>query len=174
MATMLPNSPANDPDLLEGLSQAELHALSVVMLSSEQQDHLSALLGRNRQQTLTPDEEDALGRLLKRIDYLNILKARARLTLQYREFLARTGQLSPQPAASDDAPPQDRIARAIAEVNLERLATGRNMTPAQRIQHAFGLIEEAEQAAVKRLREVWPELSETAARRIYRSGEDDD
>jgi hypothetical protein len=105
---MLPNSPANDPDLLEGLSQAELHALSVVMLSPEQQQHLSALLERNRQQTLTPDEEDELDRLLKRI------------------------------------------------------------------QHAFGLIEEAEQAAVKRLREVWPELSETEARRIYRSGEDDD
>ncbi len=171
---MLPNSPANDPDLLEGLSQAELYALSVAMLSPEQQDHLSALLGRNRQQTLTPDEEDELDRLLDRIDYVNILKARAQLTLQYREFLARTGQLSPQSAANDGAPPQDRIARAIAEVNLERLATGRNMTPAQRIQHASDLIEEAEQAAVARLRAVWPELSETEARRIYRSGEDDD
>jgi hypothetical protein len=51
------------------------------------------------------------------------------------------------------------------------------MTPAQRIQHAFNLIEEAEQAAVARLRAVWPELSENEARRIwriYRSGEDDD
>jgi hypothetical protein len=171
---MLPNSPANYSDLLESPRQAELHALSVAILSPEQQEHLSALLERNRQRTLTPHEEDELGRLLKRIDYLNTLKARAQLTLQYLEFLARTGQLSPQPAASNDAPPQDRIARAIAEVDLERLAIGRNMTPAQRIQHAFGLIEEAEQAAVKRLREVWPELSETEARRIYRSGEDDD
>lgn len=113
-------------------------------------------------------------RITPKIDYLNILKTRTRLALQYREFSARTRQLSPQPAASNDAPPEDRIARAITEVNLEQLATGRNMTPAQRIQHAFGLIEEAEQAAVARLREVWPELSESEARRIYRSREDDD
>lgn len=171
---MLPNSPTNDPDLLEGLSEAELHALAVATLSPEQQNHLSALLERNRQQTLTPDEEDELDRLLKRIDYLNILKARARLTLQYREFLAKTRQLSAQPSASDDAPPQDRITRAIAEIDLERLATGGDLTPAQRVQHAFDLIEEAEQAAVGRLRAVWPELSATEAQRIYRSAEDDD
>ncbi|MBE2233583.1 MAG: hypothetical protein IAE85_08825 [Anaerolinea sp.] len=90
------------------------------------------------------------------------------------EVSARIRQLSPQPVASDEAPSQDRIARAITEVNLEQLATGRNMTPAQRIQHAFDLIEEAEQAAVARLRSVWPELSETKEQRIYRSGQDDD
>lgn len=71
----------DDPDLLTGLSEAELHALAVTMWSPEQQDHLSALLERNLQQTLTLDEEDALDRLLKRIDYLNILKGSARLTL---------------------------------------------------------------------------------------------
>ncbi len=151
-----------------------MHILAVATVSSEQQDRLNLLLERNRQQTSTPDEEDELNRLLKRIDYLNILKARARLTLQYREFLARTGQLPAQPTASDDAPPQERIARAIAEIDLEQLAVGRNMTPAQRIQHTFDLIEEAEQAAVGRLRVVWPEFSETEARRIYRSREDDD
>jgi hypothetical protein len=124
LASMLPDHHADDPDLLEGLSLAELHALSGAMLSPEQQDHLSALLERNRQQALTPDEEDELNRLLERIDYLNILKARARLTLQYREFLVGTGQLSTQPTVSDDAPSQDRIARAIAEVDLKRLATG--------------------------------------------------
>lgn len=113
-------------------------------------------------------------RITPKIDYLNILKARTRLALQYREFSARTGQLSPQPAASNDAPPEDRIARAITEVNLEQLVTGRNMTPAQRIQHAFDLIEEAEQAAAARLRSVWPELSKTKEQRIYRSGQDDD
>ena len=91
-----------EEDLLEGLSKAELHALSVAMLSPEQQDHLSALLERNRQQTLTPDEEDELDRLLKRIDNLNFLKARALLTLQHREFLARTGQAMPKPTNSDD------------------------------------------------------------------------
>lgn len=171
---MLPNSPISESDLLEGLSQAELHALSVAMLSSEQQDRLSALLELNRQQTLVPDEEDELNRLLKRIDYLAILKARARFTLQYREFLARTGQLAPQPTASADASTQERIARAIAEIDLERLEAGRDMTPAQRMQHAFALIEEAEQAAVESLCAVWPELSEAEALRIYRSGEDDD
>lgn len=171
---MLPNSPTNDPDLLESLSQAELHALSVAMLSPEQRDHLSALLERNRQQTLTPDEEDEIDRLLKRIDYLNILKARARLTLKYREFVARTGEpLSNEPAI-DEASVKGRIDRAIAEIDLERLAQVRNMTPAQRLQEMASMVEEAEQAAVKRLRQTWPDLSEIEALRIYRSRESND
>lgn len=49
-------------------------------------------------------------RITPKIDYLNILKARTRLALQYREFSA--GLVAPpQSAASNDAPPEDRIAR---------------------------------------------------------------
>ena len=81
---MLSHPSANDPDFMRGLSETQLQVLSKAMLSPEQQDRLSALLERNRQQKLTLDEEDELNRLLKRIDYLNILKARARLTLQYQ------------------------------------------------------------------------------------------
>jgi hypothetical protein len=47
------------------------------------------------------------------------------------------------------------------------------MTPAQRFQRACALIEEAEQAAVKRLREERPELSEIEALHIYRRGDSD-
>jgi len=69
---------------------------------------------------------------------------------------------------------QAQIACALAEVGPRQMAIVRRLTPAQRIQHAFDLIEEAEQAAVGRLQTVWPELSEIEARRIYRSGKDDD
>lgn len=163
-----------DPGFISGLPEDQSRILAVATLSSEQQDRLNLLLERNRRHTLTPDEEDEIDRFLRRIDYLNILKARARLTLQYREFLARTGQLSPQPPVRDAASTQDRIARTIAEIDLKRLEAGRDMTPAQRMQHAFALVEEAEQAAVESLCAVWPELSEAEALRIYRSGEDDD
>lgn len=53
------------------------------MLAVEHQERLSALLERNRDQTLTASEAGELDRYLEQIDSLNILKARARLTLQH-------------------------------------------------------------------------------------------
>lgn len=73
----------DDPDLLIGLSEAELSALSEGALSVEHQARLSMLLERNRAQTLTSSEAEELDRYLQQVDSLNILKARARLTLQY-------------------------------------------------------------------------------------------
>ena len=52
------------------------------MLSPQHQERLSELLQRNRNQTLTPAETQELNGLLDDIDLLNILKARAKLTLQ--------------------------------------------------------------------------------------------
>jgi hypothetical protein len=73
----------DDPDLLPGLSETELYALSEGVLAAEHQERLSALLERNREQTLTEREAEELDRYLEQIDSLNILKARARLTLQH-------------------------------------------------------------------------------------------
>ena len=81
---------SGDPDLLSGLSEIELQALSEGVLSVEHQDRLSALLERNRDQRLTDDEAAELDRYLEQIDSLNILKARARLTLRHLHQMQRT------------------------------------------------------------------------------------
>ena len=73
----------DDKDLLHGLSEIELNALSEGVLSVEHQERLSALLERNRDQALTSTEAEQLDHYLEQIDSLNILKARARLTLQH-------------------------------------------------------------------------------------------
>jgi hypothetical protein len=73
----------DDPELLPGLSETELRALSEGMLAAEHQERLSVLLERNREQTLGDNDADELDRYLEQIDSLNILKARARLTLQH-------------------------------------------------------------------------------------------
>jgi len=75
----------DDSDLLIGLSEIELNALSKGMLAVEHQERLNALLERNREQTLTAGEAEELDRYLEQIDTLNILKARARLTVQHLE-----------------------------------------------------------------------------------------
>lgn len=73
----------DDPDLLVGLSETELDALSEGVLTVEHQSRLSALLERNREQALASSESEELDRYLQQVDSLNILKARARLTLQH-------------------------------------------------------------------------------------------
>lgn len=70
-----------DPDLLTGLSQSELHALAFCALAPEQQTRLDELLERNANNALSPDEITELDKLLEDIDYLNVLKTRARYTL---------------------------------------------------------------------------------------------
>ncbi len=72
----------SDPDLLMGLSHGELLALSEGMLTPVTQAHLDDLLFRNNQGALTPDEIDELDQVLQRIDHLNLLKAKARYTLE--------------------------------------------------------------------------------------------
>ena len=75
----------DDPELLPGLSETELRALSEGMLAAEHQERLSTLLEHNREQTLTAREAEELDRYLEQIDSLNILKARARFTLKHLE-----------------------------------------------------------------------------------------
>ena len=53
------------------------------MLAAEHQERLSVLLEGNRQETLSVSEAKELDRFLEQIDSLNILKARARLTLEH-------------------------------------------------------------------------------------------
>jgi len=75
---------AVDPDLLVSLSDAELQALADSVLVPRQQERLSDLLRRNRDEGLSADEERELDRLLERVDQMNVLKARAIYTLQQR------------------------------------------------------------------------------------------
>lgn len=81
-----------DPDLLPGLNEEELRALAEGMLSPQHQERLHELLERNRNQSLTDEEMQELDRLLERVDLLNILKARATLTLQ--ELYRRQAEVS--------------------------------------------------------------------------------
>jgi hypothetical protein len=74
-----------DPDLLVSLSDAELQALADSVLVPRQQERLSDLLRRNRDEGLSADEKRELERLLERVDHMNVLKARAMYTLQQRK-----------------------------------------------------------------------------------------
>ena len=76
---------SEDPDLLLGLSEAELQALAEGMLSSAHQSRLDELLRRNREEGLSPEEERELDRLLELVDSMNVLKARAMYTLQQQK-----------------------------------------------------------------------------------------
>ena len=77
-----------DPDLLVGLSDAELQALADSVLVPRQQERLSDLLRRNRNEGLSADEECELDCLLERVDQMNVLKARAMYTLQWRQGMS--------------------------------------------------------------------------------------
>lgn len=70
----------DDPDVLHGLSIAELQALANGMLSPEHQEKLSDLLQKNENEVLSREDAEELDQLLEQIDSLSILKARARLT----------------------------------------------------------------------------------------------
>jgi hypothetical protein len=78
----------NDPELLTGLSHEELVALAESALSLEAQSQLHDLLNRNAEGALSGDDLAALDQLLARVDDLNILKARARYTLNHLRPLA--------------------------------------------------------------------------------------
>ncbi len=81
----LTNTSTSDPEILTGLSQDELQALAESLLSPKAQVQLDDLLGRNAQNQLSADESATLDRLLEQVDQLNILKTRARYTLNKLE-----------------------------------------------------------------------------------------
>jgi len=78
----LVNSAASDEELLTGLSREELQALANSQLASTEQTQLGELLVQNAEGQLSADATATLDRLLTQVDNLNILKTRARYTLQ--------------------------------------------------------------------------------------------
>ncbi len=78
----LTNSAASDEELLTGLSLEELQALANSQLASTEQTQLGELLAQNAEGQLSADTTATLDRLLTQVDNLNILKTRARYTLQ--------------------------------------------------------------------------------------------
>jgi hypothetical protein len=77
----------NDSDLLVGLSNDELLALAESALSLEAQSQLQDLLSRHADRELLGDDLATLDQLLARVDDLNLLKAKARYTLDYQSYL---------------------------------------------------------------------------------------
>ena len=78
----------NDPELLTSLSYDELVALAESALSLDAQSQLHDLLSRNAEGELLADDLAILDQLLARVDDLNLLKTRARYTLDYLSQLA--------------------------------------------------------------------------------------
>jgi hypothetical protein len=72
-----------DNELLHNLSIDELEALADSILVPTTQNQLKDLLSKNAEAKLLPEETMILDRLLTQIDNLNILKTRARYTLQH-------------------------------------------------------------------------------------------
>ncbi|MBW4443686.1 MAG: hypothetical protein KME10_21135 [Plectolyngbya sp. WJT66-NPBG17] len=70
-------------ELLTSLSIEELQILAEGIISPQKQSQLENWLERNTTDSLTPEEAEQFDRLLTQIDQLNILKARARLTLHH-------------------------------------------------------------------------------------------
>ncbi|MBS3028876.1 MAG: hypothetical protein HCA25_17825 [Dolichospermum sp. DET50] len=70
-----------DTELLIGLSLDELQALVESVLSPKTQTQLDKLLMKNSENQLSNEEFETLDKLLAQVDQLNILKTRARYTL---------------------------------------------------------------------------------------------
>jgi hypothetical protein len=72
-----------DSELLTSLSLEELQALAEALLASTLHAQLEGLLEQGTEHPLSPDEEATLDRILLQIDHLNILKTRAKYTLNH-------------------------------------------------------------------------------------------
>jgi hypothetical protein len=70
-----------DTELLIGLSLDELQALAETSLSPKSQIHLDKLLMKNSENQLSNEEFETLDKLLAQVDQLNIIKTKARYTL---------------------------------------------------------------------------------------------
>lgn len=75
----------SDTELLTNLSIDELQALAESMLAPKEQEELERLLVKNKETQLSADENDLLDEMLAKIDRLNIIKTRARYTLNQLE-----------------------------------------------------------------------------------------
>jgi hypothetical protein len=75
-----------DTELLIGLSLDELQALAETSLSPKSQIQLDKLLMKNSENQLSNEESETLDKLLAQVDQLNIIKTKARYTLnQFQE-----------------------------------------------------------------------------------------
>jgi hypothetical protein len=72
-----------DSELLTSLSLEELQALAEGLLAPTLQAQLEGFLAQGTEHPLSPDEEAMLDRMLLQIDQLNILKTRAKYTLNH-------------------------------------------------------------------------------------------
>jgi len=72
-----------DQELLKNLSIDELEALANSTLIPKSQNQLQELLSKNTEATLSTEETHLLDHLLAQIDYLNILKTRAKYTFKH-------------------------------------------------------------------------------------------
>ena len=68
-------------EVLTSLNNDELRALAESKLAPTRQTRLDELLEQNRERSLSEPETKELDELLAQVDHLNVLKARARLTL---------------------------------------------------------------------------------------------
>lgn len=78
----LVSTAASDEELLTGLNLEELEALANSQLASTEQTQLGELLAQSAEGQLSTDATATLDHLLTQVDNLNILKTRARYTLQ--------------------------------------------------------------------------------------------
>jgi hypothetical protein len=72
---------AEDSEFLIGLNLDELQALAESSLSPKAQIQLQELLIKNSENHFSNEETEIIDRLLAQVDQLNILKTRARYTL---------------------------------------------------------------------------------------------
>lgn len=85
-------TPPNENELtpLVGLSPVELRTLAEAVVAADHQQQLQALLAKNREGRLTPEEEQILDRLLAEADQVALLKARALYTMKVFGLTAPT------------------------------------------------------------------------------------
>ncbi len=70
---------------LRGMNESELRVLADAVFAPERQEELSALLRKNREESLKEDDQQRLDILLDEADRLALLKARALYTLKLRQ-----------------------------------------------------------------------------------------
>jgi pyruvate-formate lyase-activating enzyme len=66
---------------LSNMNLQELRALAEAIMAPDRQQQLAALLDKNRNGELSPEEQDSLDELLAEVDQVALLKARARYTM---------------------------------------------------------------------------------------------
>lgn len=71
-----------DPELLLNFSREELKVLAECKLVPEEQAQIDQILERNALRQLSDSEVERLDAVLKKVEYLNKLRSRAKYTLQ--------------------------------------------------------------------------------------------